>query len=183
MMKSKVIMLCAFCAIANGTTPAWAGESAAPATEAKTRIGAYDSRAVAVAYIESPAFKKWLAELKGKRDRANLSGNQKMARKLDAEANARQQLIHKQGFSTAPVDDILDQIKEKLPGIKKKAGVEVLFSKWDKDELARHQSAELVDVTPLLIDALNPSEKQRQKAIEIQKHEPISLDKAGKIKD
>lgn len=58
-----------------------------------------------------------------------------------------------------------------------------LVSKWDKDGLARYRDAELVDVTMALVDALNPNDRQRKSAIEIQKHEPIPLEKAEGIKD
>jgi len=88
-----------------------------------------------------------------------------------------------QGFSTAPVTNILDQIKEKLPAINEKAGVSVLLSKWDKDGLARYKDADLVDVTMALVDAFSPSERQRKSAIAIQEHKPISLEQAERIKD
>ena len=88
-----------------------------------------------------------------------------------------------QGFSTAPVDSILEQIKDLLPGIKEKAGVDLLVSKWDEETLALHPSAKRVDVTVQLIDAFSPSERQRKHAIEIQKHKPIPLDQAENIKD
>jgi hypothetical protein len=56
-------------------------------------------------------------------------------------------------------------------------------SKWDKANLAKHPSAELVDVTSALIDAFNPSDRGRKYAIDIQKHDPIPLEQAEKIKD
>lgn len=154
-------------------------KNAAPAE----RIGVYDSRAVAVAYVDSMAFKKWLAEMKGKRDRANMSGNQKQVKKIENEIIARQQLMHKQGFGTEPVDDILSQINDKLPAIKKKAGVDAIVSKWDKNALEQHAAAGQVDVTTMLIDALNPGEKQRKAALDIQKSEPVSNGKAARIKN
>jgi hypothetical protein len=91
--------------------------------------------------------------------------------------------MHMQAFSTAPVDDILEHIKDSLPEIKQKAGVTTLVSKWDQEALARYPSAELVDVTMMLVDALHPNEQQRKHAIEIQKQAPIPLDEAEKIKD
>jgi hypothetical protein len=59
----------------------------------------------------------------------------------------------------------------------------MLVSKWDQETLAKYPSAELVDVTMMLVDAFQPNERQRQSAIEIQKHEPIPLEDAEKIKD
>ncbi len=88
-----------------------------------------------------------------------------------------------QGFSTAPVTNILDQIKDKLPAINEKAGVSVLLSKWDKDGLVRYKDADLVDVTMALVDAFSPSERQRKTAMAIQEHKPISIEQAERIKD
>ena len=90
--------------------------------------------------------------------------------------------MHKQAFSTAPVTNILEMIKDRLPAIREDAGVHMLVSRWDKAALAKYKHAQTVDVTVPLIGALNPTERQRQSAIEIQKHEPIPLQKAEKIK-
>ena len=125
----------------------------------KARVGIYDSRAVAVAFAGSAAFNRWLGDLKAEHEKAKASGDQKRAAELEAEGAARQRLLHMQGFSTAPVTNILDQIKDKLPAINKKAGVSVLLSKWDKDGLARYKDADLVDVTMALVDAFSPSDR------------------------
>ncbi len=149
----------------------------------KARVGIYDSRAVAIAFAGSAAFNRWLGDLKAEHAKAKASGDQRRVAELEAEGAARQRLLHMQGFSTAPVTNILDQIKDKLPAISEKAGVRVLVSKWDKDVLVRYKDAELVDVTMALVDAFSPSERQRKSAIGIQEHKPISLEQAEQIKD
>ena len=103
----------------------------------KARVGIYDSRAVAVAFAGSAPFNRWLDNLKAEHAKATASGDQQRVAALEAEGKARQRLLHMQGFSTAPVTNILDQIKDKLPALKQKAGVSVLLSKWDKAGLAR----------------------------------------------
>jgi len=160
-----------------------AEESGTKTSDAKMRVGTYDSRAIAVAFVGSEAFSKWMGDLKAGNDKAKAAGDQKRIAELEAEAAARQKLMHKQGFSTAPVDNILDQIKDRLPAIKEKAGVNALVSKWDKADLAKYKDAELVDITMALVDALNPNDRQRKSAIEIQKHDPILLEQAESIKD
>ena len=100
---------------------------------------------------------------------------------MEADGKARQTLLHQQGFSTAPVDDIPEHIKDKLPEIAKTAGVSAVVSKWDKDALAKCKSAELVDITMPLVNAFHPAERQLKFAIEIQQQTPISLEDAGKI--
>jgi len=155
------------------------GKSAAK----RTRIGTYDSRSVAVAFAGSEACSKWMSDLKAEHDKAKAAGDQKRIGELEAEGAVRQKLMHAQAFSTAAVDGILEQIKDSLPAIREKAGVTVLVSKWDKPGLAKFKDAELVDVTPALVDAFNPNDRQRKSAIEIQKQNPIPLEQAESIKD
>jgi hypothetical protein len=169
-------MVSVFCATALAQEPA-----------AKVRVGIYDSRAIAVAFGGSEAFQastgKQLAALRAEYNEAKAAGNQKRVAELEAQGKAQQVLLHKQGFSTAPVDDILDHIKDKIPGIAKAAGVGPIVSKWDKDALAKYKSAELVDVTMPLVNAFHPIERQLKFAIEIQKQPPISLEEAEKLAD
>lgn len=177
----KTILLVA-CALTILNAPAQSQGDATNAPAARIRIGIYDSRSVAIAYAGSAAFNESLRGLKSEYDRAQTAGNQQRMAELRAEGAAGQRLLHMQGFSTAPVTNILDQVRDKLPAVREKAGVSVLVSKWDQPALASHQNAELVDVTPALIDLFNPTEKQRKSAQEIQKHEPISLKEAEQIK-
>jgi len=160
-----------------------ARESAPTRARTRERIGVYDSRAIAVAFAGSEVFNKWMSALREEHEKAKAAGDQKRVAELEAEVAERQKSMHKQGFSTAPVDNILEQIKDRLPAIRQGAGVGVLVSKWDKDTLAKHSSAERVDVTMELIDAFNPNERQRKSAIEIQKHKPIPLNQAESIRD
>ena len=175
-MKALVVMVSVFCATALAQEPA-----------AKVRVGIYDSRAIAVAFGGSEAFQastgKQLAALRAEYNEAKAAGNQKRVAELEAQGKAQQVLLHKQGFRTAPVDDILDHIKDKIPGIAKAAGVGPIVSKWDKDALAKYKSAELVDVTMPLVNAFHPIERQLKFAIEIQKQPPISLEEAEKLAD
>lgn len=160
-----------------------AGDSVTPPANTKERIGVYDSRAVAVAYCGSALHNKSMSTLRAEFDKAKAAGNQKRVAEFKAEGAAGQKLMHLQGFSTASVDDILDQIKGSLPAIKEKAGVTALVSKWDKPGLAKYKDADVVDVTMALVDAFNPNDRQRKSAIEIQKRDPIPLEEAEKIND
>jgi hypothetical protein len=152
-------------------------------TDAKEikRIGIYDSRAIAVAFVGSEVYNatagKELAEKMAESKKAESEGNQERVTELKAWGKARRVLLHKQGFSTAPVDDILEHIAGQLPEIKKGADVELLVSKWDKKALEGYKTAERVDVTMRLIEAFNPNKKQKKSAIEIQKHDPVPLEK------
>ena len=115
-------------------TRALAGEPAAKPADAKVRIGVYDSRAIVVAFFGSEAFKasdgKELADKKAEYDKAKAEGNQARVAELEAWGKALQIRLHKQGFSTAPVDDILKHVKDKMPEIAKSAGVGRLTVAW-----------------------------------------------------
>ena len=116
-----------------------------PIAETNGRIGVYDSRAVAIAFAGSEAFEKWLTALRAEHDKAKAAGDDKRVAELAAKGKNRQALAHKQAFSTAPVDEILEHITDGLPAIKAKAGVTAIVSKWDADTLAaqtRHRDSE-----------------------------------------
>ena len=155
---------------------------AAPESE-PVRIGVYDSRAIAVGWANTAPFNAWWSKLQVEYNQAKEAGDQTRVEELEAEAEARQRLQHMQAFSTAPVDDILVHIEDSLPKIQEEAGVTMLVSKWDAETLAQYPSAELVDVTMALVDAFQPTDKQREYAVGIQSQEPIPLEQAEQIQD
>ena len=149
---------------------------------AKERIGIYDSRAIAVAFAGSAQHEKELSQLKADHKKAKEAGDLAAVARFEAAGKARQAKAERQGFSTAPVDDILVHLTNALPEIQRTARVTTILSKWDETELKKHPQAEMVDVTMKLVDALQPNARQRKYAIEIQKQKPISLEEAAKIK-
>jgi hypothetical protein len=160
-----------------------ASKPAATPESEPVRIGVYDSRAIAVGWANTAPFNAWWGTLQSEYNQAKAAGDRKRVEELEAEAEARQRLQHLQAFSTAPVDDILAYIEDSLPQIQQEAGVTMLVSKWDSETLAKYPSAELVDVTMMLVDAFQPTDQQRQHAIGIQTQEPIPLGEAEKIQD
>jgi hypothetical protein len=148
----------------------------------KERIGTYDSRAIAIAFAGSPVHKKQLGQLKAEHQKAKEKGELDTAAQLEAKAKAWQEEAHKQAFSTAPVDDLLAHISDVLPEIRTAAGVTAIVSKWDQAGLKMYPGAERVDVTMSLVDAFQPTERQRNSAIEIQKRKPIPLEEVERIK-
>ncbi len=95
----------------------------------KVRVGTFDSRALAMAYFGSEAFHRQLNDLRAEHEKAKATGDAKRVKELDAEGPALQELMHKQGFSTWPVDNILEKIKGKISEIATQADVEVIVSK------------------------------------------------------
>jgi len=146
-----------------------------------TCIGTYDSRAIAVAFVGSKVYKdtagKELADMLQEYKKAEAEGDTKRVEELKTWGESQQALLHRQGFSTAPVDNVLEYISEQLPKIMNRTGVELLVSKWDAKTLAKYQSAERVDVTMRLVEAFKQNDKQKKIAIEIQKYDPVPLEK------
>ncbi|MDD5707593.1 MAG: hypothetical protein PHR35_16855 [Kiritimatiellae bacterium] len=182
-MKTIVISVIATLCLA----AARAGEPAPAQAGARPRIGVYDSRAIAVAFMGSPSYQasdgKRMTEMMAEHAKAKAAGDTNRVAELEAWGKAQQVRLHQQGFSTAPVDDVLKHIENQMPAIATAADVSAIVSKWDKAALARHPSAELVDVTMELVKAFHPTDRQLKAAIGIQKHTPISLERAERIDD
>jgi len=124
-------------------------------------VGTFDSRAVAVAYVQSDAFGNYLVaqqtDVAQLLERARTAGDEELVAGLEALGPAMQKRLHEQGFGTAPVDDIIARIEDKLPEIARKAGVDMIVSKWT---LAYHSpAARFVDVTDLVTAEFDPDER------------------------
>ena len=145
----------------------------AQAADAAPRIGIYDSRAVAMAYAGSNFRRQKMDDLKARHQQALQAGDQRAAACLEAEGKVWQAALHRQGFGTAPVEDLLVHIHAELPRIQREAGVSHLVSKWDLLALARQPLAERIDLTMQLVDAFAPTAPQRQHAIDIQRKAPV----------
>jgi len=159
----------------NGTHCYRTGCAQDKAPFAQERIGVYDSRAVAVAYAGSTWQVKKMKELTAQLKKAREAGDTNQVSRLEAEGQAWQSDLKRQGFGTAPVEDLLAEIADDLPTILEAAGVTSIISKWNKTELDKHPHAVQVDVTMRLVDAFQPNETQRRRAIEIQKMKPQKI--------
>ncbi|MAX27325.1 MAG: hypothetical protein CMJ19_22740 [Phycisphaeraceae bacterium] len=151
------------------------------------RVGVYDSRSIAIAFVNSPAYKQHVQPIHTANHQAYAQavedGDTARVEQLKAWGQAQQTKLHMQAFSTEPVDEILKHVQSSLPLIKQQTGVDRLICKWDKQAMAEVGKAQQVDVTLLLIDAFKPTPTQRKAAIEILKHQPIALDAARRIDD
>ena len=141
----------------------------------KARVGIYDSRAVAAAYVHSGKLGKIMKAKMAEMEKAKAAGDTKKIEKLEAWGQAHQAKIHRQGFAAAPVDDLLEHIKDSLPQIAEDANAIALVSKWDKKTLKRYKSAELIDVTDLIVAQFNPNEKILKTIEQLKKEKPIPL--------
>jgi len=178
-MTARTIFL-AFVALLVCQTISLAADPAAPATQpAKLRVGVYDSRAVAVAYVRSGAEGAKLKELTRQRDDAKAKGDAKLVQQIESQGQQLQTLRHLQGFSNAPIDDILAQIKDKLPQIAANAGVDVIVARTDY----LSAGAQTVDVTDSIVALFNPDQNTQKILTGLRKHEPVPMLQVLSMKD
>jgi hypothetical protein len=140
-------------------------------------VGTFDSRAVAVAYVRSNAFGEYLraqkADITRALERAKAAGDGDLLADLEQLGPAMQQRMHYQGFGTAPVDDIIARIEDRLPAVAEEAGVDVIVSKWALTY--RSEDAKFVDVTHLLAAEFDPDEETLKTIQHLIKTEPVPL--------
>ncbi len=84
-------------------------------------------------------------------------------------------MIHKQGFGSWPVDNLLDKIKRGIPEIAAQADVDLIVSKWNI--VYRQPAVKFIDVTDLMVKPFDPDEATLTVIKEIQEQDPVPLEK------
>lgn len=79
----------------------------------------------------------------------------------------------RQGFGTGDVSEQLDQIRDQIPKIAQKTGVDVIVSKWDI-EYHDPNAVTLVDVTEALIQLFKPTEEDLKIIHDVMAKPPVS---------
>lgn len=177
MFARKSVLVVAAVILAEAAT-AFAAD--APGTGApKVRIGTYDTRAVALAYLRSEDWQKEIAKLRTEVEKAKAAGDEKRVGELQPQGERGQRRAHAQVFSNGPIDDILPKLKDAMAAVAKKANVAVIVpsAAWHDD------SVELVDVTELLAEQFKPSDETRKIMAEIRKSQPMDFVEAVMMKD
>ena len=146
----------------------------AQSKENTLRIGVYDSRAVAVAWGNSTEFQKSLDAVTADYKQAKEAKDDKRVKEIETQMKAKQRRAHEQGFSTGSVAPIMAGIKDSLPAVAKKAGVDVIVSKWE----VNYQSPgiKLVDVTDDLVSLFHVSTKGLEWAKGVKSHAPVPIE-------
>jgi len=122
----------------------------------KTRVivGTFDSRAVTLAFGTSPQQAEFLRrypEYVAPRDGATPEEIEQWKINL----KKRQ---FRQGFGRGDVSEFLDMIRDEIPKIAEKTGVDVIVSKWDIEY--QSPKVKLVDITEALIQPFKPTEER-----------------------
>ena len=103
---------------------------------------------------------------------AEAAGDAQKVAELKARGSALQTVRHLQAFGDAPVDDILNHVRDQLPGLAHKAGVRAIGREPD----FRDASVEAVDVTEQLVALFNPDQRTLNTVRELRKRKPMSLE-------
>jgi hypothetical protein len=161
-------------------TPTQADDAKAPTLT--LRVGAFDSRAVALAYAqtaEEPGYAPHFNRLMDEYKKAKASGDVNEARRLETQGHREQDQLHRQVFSSGSIANILEKIKDQLPGISQQAGVDLIVSKWDI--AYQIPGTQTVDITQAMVKPFHPSEKTLRVIQDLEKTPPIPLEEARKI--
>ena len=117
-------------------------------------VGTFDSRAVTLAFGNSPQeaeFYKRYPEYVA--PRAGATPEEVEQWKINLKKRQ-----FRQGFGRGDVGEFLDLIKDEIPKIAEKAGVDIIVSKWDIEY--QSPKVKLVDVTEALIQPFKPTEER-----------------------
>jgi hypothetical protein len=110
---------------------------------------------------------------------AEAKGDLDTARRLDEQMQQYALKRHKQGFSTTPVHELIEHIKDKLPAIAAQTRVDVIVSKWEIDYLA--DDAEVVDVTLEVARLFNPKPGTEEGIKKLMQAEPFAEEEVERL--
>jgi len=116
-------------------------------------VGTFDSRAVKIAYDHAVLAGRIQSIEAAEAADANATPEQIKQRTID-----RRKREFRQGFGTGDVSEYLDLIRDEIPKIAQKAGVDVIVSKWDIEY--HGPNVTFVDVTEALIQPFKPTEER-----------------------
>lgn len=179
LMAAAAICFSAFVAAGCGTSAApaeqAAGTGGTPNAAHAVRLGFYDSRAIAVAHARSPAFAQRMKSLHEEHAAAKAAGDKQRLAELDARGRAQQARLYLQGFSTAPIGDVLESIADRLPAVANDAGVSAIIPTADYND----PSVELVDVTDALVRLFEPDASTLKVITELRAKQPLAIEQAA----
>ena len=137
------------------------------------RIGTYDSRAIAIAFGNSEEGRGFVTNLQVEMTKAKAAKNDSLIRHIEKTAETYQVLSHLRAFSVGSVTGILEKHKAEVNSVAKKAGVEVIVSKFEL--VYTGPDVDAVDVTLPLVRIFKPSAQALKWISDVPKHEPLPM--------
>lgn len=152
-----------------------------PAKPTAPRVGIYDSRVVAFAHFWSESASRERDALLASAKAAKAVGDTARLKDFEAKLRAAQTRSHLQVFSTAPAEEAMAALKEKLPALRQELGVVRFVSKWDEAALRDIPRANQVDVTDRLAREFNPDAKRLKTIEQMKASKPLPLAEATRL--
>jgi len=149
-----------------------AGEQSSQEPPAKVRIGAFDSRAIAMAYFGMAIRDGLLENLYAEHRKATASRDDKLAAKLATKGQLLQKLLHRQMFGAARAPDAVAKIKPSLPKLADSLGVDMVVSVHDI--AFQGPSIEVVDVTMEMVELFDPDPETLEKIRAVMDRPPVA---------
>lgn len=172
-IRITVALGAALVATLTGLASLEAQRPAATPGSARTRIGVFDSRMVALAYYNSEPQRAAVQQMTADLRAAKAAGDEAKIKDLQFQGPALQNLMHYQVFSTASIPNVMEKLAPTLPQVTERAGVVLIVSKWEVSY--QRDDVERVDVTDELVRQFNPNEKVQKWIAEGAKKDPVPL--------
>lgn len=161
--------------------------AAAAETQKSTspRVGVYDSRILSFVHFWSAPAGQERDALIAEAKTAKAASDDARFKELNARLIAAQKRLHLQVFSTAPADEAMAALKDKLPAVEAELGVARFASMWDDAALRDVADTDRFDVTDRLVRELlpNPTDRQQKSIAEMKKSKPLPLAEATRLAD
>jgi hypothetical protein len=180
-MKTNILLFLFVGLFAHAAVGATEAPTDKPTTPPAARVGIYDSRVVAYAYFWSAPQQQMAKERMAAAKTAKAAGDQATYAAIAQEMKERQSRSHLQVFSTAPIDEAMAVLNDRLPQLAAQAGVGKFVSKWDEAALQKFPEDARVEVTDLLVQEFKLPEPQKKRLEGFKRATPLPLDEARRL--
>ncbi|MBD3368695.1 MAG: hypothetical protein GF405_11080 [Candidatus Eisenbacteria bacterium] len=153
-------------------TAALAAMAIAGATaEEAPRTGTFNTRAVALCYGRSDAFRKRIEAMRAEHEQAMEAGDSTRVAELEQWGPALQDTLHRQVFGDAPIWNIIDLLEDDLPAIAERAGVDAIVV-----PIHGRPGNGLVDITRAMVEPFDPDEQTLAMMEDLMGTEPVEME-------
>ena len=118
-------------------------------SEAKQKIGVFDSRFIAIYNFRSESFQKEMKDMFAGYKMAKDNKDTAEMKKFEEKGPLLQRILHDKGFGRGSVAEILEKKSDELKALAKKEKLSAIVSKWEL--LYSGDDVEIVDITLLIL--------------------------------
>jgi len=137
----------------------------------KLRIGAYDSRMIAIWYFNTEDYQKEMQKMRQDYDKAKADNDTAKIKELEEKGPLTQRILHDKGFGRGSTASIIEKKQNELKTLAKNENLISIVSKWELN-YAR-PDVEVIDVTLKILKLFNAPEHLSKMYDEMKKQKPI----------